>query len=54
MIVQLLKVPANVLRFKSNGVFILVGEELSVEGRIIVANSLDKSHLFSLNLIFAN
>lgn len=47
VIVELLKVPVDVLGLKSNGVFILVDEVLGVQGGKCLANSLDKSHLAS-------
>lgn len=45
MIVELLKVPVDILGVESDGVSVFIGEVLGVEGGEVFVYSLDKSHV---------
>jgi hypothetical protein len=51
MVVKLLKVPVDILGVETNGVAVLVGEVLGIEGSEVVGEFLDDFHSFWSNLI---
>ena len=46
MVIELLEVPVDILGVESDGVPVLVGEVLGVEGGEVVGNFLDEFHCF--------